>query len=337
LGSVPLAIEHYEQAAALFEMTHDSNNLARAYGNLAGLLGTQGKLDRAFDYYERSNVHFRAVGDRRGEALNMINMGADQLSLYQFDAALTVYQQSLAICREINDPGLALFSLNGIASIYQSLGVYDKALAFFGESLSLSRMVKDVYTEVGNLGNIGSVYVALGQYEAGIERLNAALALADPNNLDQEKHYKRTFLASALLFKGDLPGALDAIRQARAIDVPLNNANALQLEGVILARQGRFDLARAAFEQAITNCDQLLAEMPHFAAALFTRGGARAGLAICGMDAVPAALADMRAGKAVCSARGILEDAARSLGALMQCPNGETLRPLEALLLSAQD
>lgn len=126
---------------------------------------------------------------------------------------------------------------------------------FFQEALKLEAANPDAL-----LGK-GKALVCQGAYDAGIAEFQTLLD-ADPNNIDARiqlaQAYQRQYDSDPQRFGSRLNDALSLIQTTEQLDA--NNAELLNLKGVVLAKLGDTEGAREALERAVTLYSDLSAQ-----------------------------------------------------------------------------
>ncbi|MHB8627386.1 MAG: serine/threonine-protein kinase [Aggregatilineales bacterium] len=320
--------------AALISAREDGSRKdeAIALNNLGGAYLNSNQISRALASYEQAIPISRELGDRQREGRQLGNIGTAYYYLVQMERAIEYYEQALVIAREVGDRMAISTHLSNLAEAYTDLGQFERALPISEQALALARDMNETLGQSMILGNIGSTRIQLGQHVQAIESLRMALQLADEINNPYVKSYAGAYLATALLYCGDLAGSRIAAEQARLMDVPENNHNAAVVHGVILARLGEREAARAAFQDAVRFSDAILNEIPDESRGHCMRGLARAGLVLLDAGDMALATQDYMQAK-IGSAKGMLKEGLKLLEALMACPNGERLKPLYDILL----
>jgi hypothetical protein len=136
------------------------------------------------------------------------------------------------------------------------------------------------------------------------------------------------------LYRGDLDAARAAIEAACEYHEPTNIYFAEALRGVIALRQGEPNITRAAFSDALAQCDALLVQAAeNNYRVLFAKGLALSGLALRdGTHHVSAAVQTYRAARAITSAPGIISRQLRLFDALAAAGSTGALAEARAAL-----
>jgi predicted ATPase/DNA-binding winged helix-turn-helix (wHTH) protein len=102
--------------------------------------------------------------------------------------------------------------------------------------LALARAAGSVRAEIGSLGNLADTELALGHLDEAIARSREAIALAAAHGMPAAASHAYANMVPALLERGELQSAEDAIRQGRRLQVrSIGSALELLLPAALLA------------------------------------------------------------------------------------------------------
>jgi tetratricopeptide (TPR) repeat protein len=321
LGDIQQAQHHYIQALAIAREIGDRYREGVYLGNLGRVYLHLGQAERARAHFEQALTIAREIGNRGGEGTWLGNLGRIYLHLGQTDRAQAHFEQALTIARETGDRQGEGTWLGNLGRIYQHLGQTERARAHFEQALTIAREIGDRQGEGTRLGNLGRVYLHLGQTARAQEHFEQALTItreiSDQVNIsgalnflarlsidtaayDAALAYAQesvevaveishpllcsrgyTALAQAHYYHGDLGAARAAAEAAASYDVPTEQHNALVWLDVLARLQGDPAAAQTAFTSAIEAADSLLASSPQWYDALYAKGLALCGRALC--------------------------------------------------------
>jgi len=157
------AIDHFEQALAIYREIGDRRDEARAANNLAFTYVVLGRYEEAVAALLDALELQREVGRRYGEAVALCNLAEAYVELGRYEEAVARSQEALAITREIDavrDEGYALHNL-GRARF--ELGRLAEATDLFEQALAIHHAVGDRYGEAQDLQRIGAAHARAGQ------------------------------------------------------------------------------------------------------------------------------------------------------------------------------
>jgi tetratricopeptide (TPR) repeat protein len=225
-----------------------------------------------------------------GSRLN--SLGDIYRVLGRYDEAIQAFQQSIAAAEAIDAPLLAAASWGGLSHTYVELGDYAKAETGFGRSLQLRKAANSPSLEALALNNRGIVRTLQGQFELANADYQQGLTLTSPGawmrlNRGNVQYFTQG-AAVALASYDQVPvTTLDVVNKAalmnnrglayqalgqfdqalQAYDAalkPLGSTSntscqwrTLSNRGRLLAQQGKFVEAVAAYQQATTITTQI--------------------------------------------------------------------------------
>jgi serine/threonine protein kinase/tetratricopeptide (TPR) repeat protein len=258
------AREHFERILALARETGDRQGEAVATANLGLVLQRLGRPKEAREHCERHLAYCRAVGDREGEAASTGNLGLLFQEVGSLGEAREHYERQLALCREIGDRAGEGNATGNLGSVVRSLGRPGEARAHFERAIALAREIGHREVEAIATGNLALALGTLGRIREAREHLERSLALAREI---RNRHIEGFALQSlADLSAGELDVATAERHYAEALDLRrkighrVGEAVTLRARGVLYARLGRIEEARAALDAGCVLAREL--EMP---------------------------------------------------------------------------
>ena len=177
------AVEHHDQALALFEREEDSTQIARTLSASIQPLILLGEYQRAFAASARAREIFLATGNRWRLSRMEVNEGNIYFRLDRFAEALACYQRAYEELVSHQDGEAAAAALSNMASTLISLGDYPRALATYEQARELcERQGMPLLVALADY-NIAYLHFFRGEYSRAIELLRgsrqAAEALGD--------------------------------------------------------------------------------------------------------------------------------------------------------------
>ncbi len=178
LGKDDLALERFNQAAALARSTGYKTNEAALYGNIAAIYRNRGELERAIEHYHRARELHRQAKSLVGEGNQLNNLG----NLYHEEfgdpqQALQYYEEALRLFRQAENAGAMAEALANLAMVHRELGEYEQALAENAEALSLAETTSRRRVQANVLANRALLHADLADTAAAFRDNRAALAL----------------------------------------------------------------------------------------------------------------------------------------------------------------
>lgn len=301
--------EHWAEIVCLLSLSH-SYNLCGGDQIILGI-----------EYAEQALAKARTHKNRAQEADCLGFLGNCYASQGQVSLAVMRHEERLAICREIKDKDREFFAMFALSSWLIAVGQTERAVDGLEQFLAFTRETRNRMWEGACLNNLSQSYGMLGKTQRAIESCEQALSLAVEQGyrygegmrqqtlaellIDQERYQEAIehaaegarigneigspdvangnyeFLALAHLYSGDLSAARAAADLGRRHDDPMNNSNLLAVLGIIALRQEERRVASDAFTAAASDADRLVAHSAQNFSALYAKGLAFCGLALC--------------------------------------------------------
>lgn len=250
------AFEHWQSALITAEHQGDADRRMYVLLMLAENRLTTGRYDAAIDYANQLEVI--AEGEHhagyRAQAAGYLGILARRRG--QLDEALSYQQSAVRIGREASLPVEVAQALVNEGTVLRDMGRYSDALDRQLQALEIRKSLGAGFRLDVPYRNIGLLYREIEDTQSARENLEKALQAAraefDPVALPSALGSYATLLNDV----GDFDAALDAARQAMAIDQQLDNRQGVALEQLESARAliglKRWTDASAAVDAALT-------------------------------------------------------------------------------------
>ena len=254
---VPKAIDIYQEAGEVAELSGNSYELAYAHYGLSVAHHAIHKYDEAEKYGSQALNEFTALqADLRMIAgvLNILGM----ISHAQGDYLIAEKHlfQVVEMRLEIARPTELVQALNNLAITFRAQKKYETALKCFTEALAYLDRSASKLTEINTLNSLGHLYFEMGR----LTEAEAAFRQMDVAYLLRAGHIglmalRANNLGNTLLEQTQLQAAESHFREAvdlwRQTNDKLNLANTLGDLAQTLAKQGRHREAAFVYEEAI--------------------------------------------------------------------------------------
>lgn len=223
-GALDSASVHFDTARSLAGAVGDRRVELNAVLGLGGVAEERGDLAAAAERYTRALVLSERIRDTRGLAAGHNNLGILAWTTGDLSDARRHFEAALAINRsDGNDEAAAtnLVNLAGLASLSGDLAVAER---LYRDALGTWR-ARGARTDAADaLYGLGQLALRRGDYPAAQRDLLDALAIYAQTGPVADELATRRALAATLAARGELQGALDALRQASDLadgqDVP---------------------------------------------------------------------------------------------------------------------
>jgi len=290
LGDYEAELEAAERAAEIAQSIGNDLLAAQAMERRGTALSFLGRAEEAWQTLEEAVPRLEAVGELSRLHVALNNLGESARMAGKLRDAKTYDERGLEIAERAGDLGSVAFCLINIAQVQIATGEWDESLEHTERALDIFRRIDVDYTSLYGPALRGAVLLWKGDWEASNRDLTEALALAqqfeDRQGIEVVQAYLaelavldgrsdeaierlaplaeaeggqlvpiRLTLAWAFLERGELERALavshDAIEHGRSQQEILALADALRIQGMILAGMERFDEAGAALNGAL--------------------------------------------------------------------------------------
>jgi tetratricopeptide (TPR) repeat protein len=258
-GDLAQAQPYLEQALARAESVGSIDQQARILNRLGGVAWARGDMPMARHYVEQSMVAYRRTGDLVGQANALNNLGVLDERQGRLGDSVRHGRQAIAINERLgNRRAMAIGAITVGYALYDR-GEYPQARGYLVQALQHAGAVHDTYHRMLALLNLGRVLTALREWDAAGAALQESATIAGQLQLPAEQLDSYVAQGELALQRADLPAALHASQQGRALTVPGETEE--------LARLQRFQARLALAQGHPAEAADLLAA----AAALFAR------------------------------------------------------------------
>ncbi len=167
------AVEHHEQAIAMYETLGNQMEAARALSSSIQPLILLGEYDRAFSASESAREIFTRFGERRRIASLDNNVGNILHRQDRFEEAITHYERAYKTLSEFQDWERVAITLHNMAMCLISLNDFPRSLDCYQKSRELcERYGMPLLRDQADY-NIAYLYYFRGEYSRAIEMLFA--------------------------------------------------------------------------------------------------------------------------------------------------------------------
>jgi tetratricopeptide (TPR) repeat protein len=173
IGKNLAAVEHHEQAIAIYESLDNAKEVARTLSSSIQPLILLGEYDRAFLASERARKIFMQVGETRRIAILENNVGNIFHRQDRFEDALARYEAAYKTLSECEDWERVAITLHNMAMCLISLNDFPRSLDCYQRSRDLcERYGMPLLRDQADY-NIAYLYYFRGEYSRAIEMLLA--------------------------------------------------------------------------------------------------------------------------------------------------------------------
>jgi tetratricopeptide (TPR) repeat protein len=311
------AISCYQKALVIAKENRKNRWEGILRGNLGLAYNNIGDIQQAIDFSQQALVIAQETEDSQNEQIWLGNLGLAYSSRGDLWKAIEYHKQALAIAQKLGVRRSEGIHLANPGQVYSDLGEIWHAVDYYQHALAIQQEIGDRRSQSTTLDELGCLYITQEEWEEASILINEAIQGADEIGFAQGQNSARCSLAELSLFTNDLPLARTAIEVALQYDTLGNDYSGQALLGLICLRQGDHAVARDAFAAALEEADTMLSLSARNYNALYTKGLALAGLALCTFDnTIPEAVTAYCAARSILVAPGVIARELRFFDAL---------------------
>jgi tetratricopeptide (TPR) repeat protein len=173
-GRTSAALEHLQQALALFQKVGDRADTASTLHNLATVHEIRGDVRSAIPCLEQALDAKKALGDRAACAVTLAGLGKAYLKLRDYETAVGYCSEAIAIYDEFGDEHRAAIASETIGQAYREQGQLAESEKYLREALGAAVRLGAKRTEAAALYNLGQLFAQRDDREASLEYLDRA-------------------------------------------------------------------------------------------------------------------------------------------------------------------
>lgn len=326
--SVQSAVEASQQTKSIDKGTQAEllRYLGHAYRGL-------GNYEKAIEAYNQSLECARQARSLSAENNALGALGRIHCDAGQQELARNEYlPRALKLAVEIGDRSAESYALAHLGLASRDLGLYAEAVDHYQKALKLATELGHKQVETYSNGGIGKTYLALNDFTNSLQHTQAAAKLATEIGMKRAQQFWETMLAQNHLHMGNMDQALEMVEKALTYKSPWVNYRSHAVHGLILAKRGNVDLSGESFRQAAEEAEKVLTKTPGYFDAQYLLGIAYSGMALANASdrasLVNQSCTAFEKAYAACNARGVIDEALRLLGELLNSDSsGDLNRP----------
>lgn len=162
------ALEIYRQVIDVFQQLGDEEGVARAHGNMAVAYAESGQNQLALHYYQLALRYYQSVSDAYQLSAQHTNLANINLKMDELSAALYHAQASQKLAQQIDNQSLLSAALHVLAKVQLVMGDIDKAKPNLEQSIALAKEYKDELRVKDGLGIEALLSAGEGDYKRAI-------------------------------------------------------------------------------------------------------------------------------------------------------------------------
>ncbi len=257
IGEYNTALEYYQKAELFFRKKQDFFYLSRTLRVAAQAYMRLGNMDKALNSLnEVLEICRNKLKDSVCEANILNSIGLLYSQELDSKAAFENYHQALEIHRKNQNLFGQSESLRGIADLMSKLGKHKEALQHLEEARKLLKDKKNPVQQGLIIDEIGDVYSSFGDFQKAINyHKQSRILFSQAGKMTLESLSIGSIISIYRNFIGDYQQALIYVEEALTLHSKAGDkeqvASTLNQKGDIYIRQGNYQLALDAYNQAL--------------------------------------------------------------------------------------
>lgn len=236
--------------------------VARAHTLLGTIDRMRGHADQAVEHFEEALALYQQIGNLQGQALAENALANALFDRGKWSEADKYYRNAGQIFSQLGNVYNLVFVDNNLGGIALNQGRLDDALHFYRRALRALEQIGGSLWVMGALNlNLGATYSRRGEPDIAFDHLEKSRELFERTKVRDLLPEMHRHLAETHLVRGDVAAARHEAEQSLALAEEMTmlaeQGLALRLMGVIAAREG--DAAHA--EECLTRSIDLLAQV----------------------------------------------------------------------------
>jgi len=256
LGRTDEADRVLRRALQLAEAVDDHVSLPPILGHLSLLHLPTGDFDAGGAYARRAVEAAERLGDPAQVSVWTTAVGLHSFLIGDWHEARRKYEASISLNRGVGDHALSAYALFALGWLDIAEGAWDEASRLLQQSIHIGERTGNLQARRWASGCLAELDVLEGRPAVALSRLIPLLDRPGLQEWDVNPLLPR--LAWAYLEAGAVEDArrltMQTVERLRAQRSHIWLADALNAQGVIMARTGRGEEARSAFEEAVALC-----------------------------------------------------------------------------------
>ncbi len=344
LGNTSESVMCFERGLEVFMTVinpNDStkNRAATCWRGLGIACRNQLFFAQCIDALERSLVLVQETNSLEGIGAAYGLFGETYLLTGEYIKSYNYLIKSIDIANQVDDYVGKAYRLHYLGRVFGEIGQFDTAINLQHQAQILAKRINAVRIVAASMSQIAQINTLVGDHNNVVNNFVDAIRLADEVRHPGDQQYRRMQLAKHYLLNGYLSSAEQFILEAEKFHIFWNDHRVHLLHGIIRLLRSEHETARASFENAIREAENVLERCEDIFMVKYTLGLAFAGLALISLP-VERIFYLQEAQKALTnavrnsSAKGILLEAIKLLDRLGSLDQEKILSDLQRHLKS---
>jgi signal transduction histidine kinase len=181
------AVQYTLDGARILDGKGYSNIESTINDGLQSLYMTLGQYDKAIQYGTKAVDLARKLADKSALCNGLSNLALSYSETGRLAEAKKLYQESLQIAEETNNKSIQAVVLNNLSDIAIKENKFDQLKIYGERSLALARELEDDGTMISAKLSLATYHLARREYEEANAQAEAAMTLAEKQNLLEGK------------------------------------------------------------------------------------------------------------------------------------------------------
>jgi len=216
-GESAQALASYHKALVFFKSFSDVIQQANLLNNIGLVESTMGNTLEALEHYEQAEAIYEEHGSEIDKIDIRYNIATLYIRLRLHKLAIEVFLDIIEKRIAINDdPGLASVHLD-IGVSYKQAGQYQVALEYMLKALTYYQAQNDLFNLASAFHNLSEVYNEMNQPFKAQHYAEKAIEISEPRGYNNSHSGSLNSLAKSFFYQGDFQGALSLLEQSSQI------------------------------------------------------------------------------------------------------------------------
>ncbi len=220
------SIRSTNSALKIYRRIGDHSDETRCLTSIADVYAKIKRRKRALKYLQQALAIQHEAEDQHGEAAALIRLGDFYLSSKQLEKALDFYQHSYELAKKIGDRRGEAYASSSIGNAYALMNQLQLAITYLQRSLKIFEEIGERYDQAATVEHLGRVYYHLDpQNPQAINCLQQSIVVRREIGDYHGEAIALWYLAGVYVGQGDDLSAKQALEQAKAIGLEINDAD----------------------------------------------------------------------------------------------------------------
>jgi predicted ATPase/class 3 adenylate cyclase len=240
------ARRYLERALSLAEPHQTHDELARLLNRLGGIAMGRGDITQAKHYVDLSRAASQRSGSLVDEANALNNLGILSETQGHYDEAVRHGMEAMALYERVGNRRDLAISAVTVGHVFYNAERYDEAQTFFLQALERAGEMRENYVQMVALLDLAFVHAARERWDDAESAIQRCQFLAVQMRLENVQADGWVLLAEVALGRGDVPAALRAHGEARALEIDPESeeyGRLQRLEAKLALREGHAERA----------------------------------------------------------------------------------------------